>query len=125
MIIIGIFVVLVALIIAYSIKGAQPSELPSEPSSTTEPASPSKTPIVNEPKKPAPPPTFKLVYNVQFEADYPGDYCCHFYDHDRIEGNIYQACISEEAIEPKKIVTASLPNWLDVIEYYTCGVKVS
>ena len=67
-----------------------------------------------------PEPSFKKIYSVMTEAEYPGDYCCHLYDKEKIEGDIYSACISELADSHQRIDTGTL-DWNMQIYYYTCG----
>ena len=58
------------------------------------------------------------------EAQYPGHYCCHLYDKDKINGDIYSACISELATSYQRLDMGTL-DWNEKIHYYICGQKVS
>ena len=58
------------------------------------------------------------------EAQYPGHYCCHLYDKDKINGDIYSACISEKTNSYQRLDMGTL-DWNEKLHYYTCGTKVS
>ena len=69
-----------------------------------------------------PDPVFKQTYKIQFEAEQPEYLCCHFYGSEKVEGNIYEACLDERADNKMKV--AKDFDFYEKFHYFTCGVKV-
>lgn len=76
------------------------------------------------PVKPIPAPTFGQFTELFEEAQNPGNYCCHFYGEKKLNGDVYEACISEKAQTRMLVPTAKL-SFFDQFYFYTCGTNVA
>jgi len=64
------------------------------------------------------------MFDIFSDNDYPGDYCCNFFDLQKEMGQVYQGCISEKGEGRAKVATEGY-KWDEKVFYVSCGERVA